>query len=392
MSVFTTAATAVHLGRLAVKVSGNVSSNAQRFAARKAGRRRTAARLVEEMQAALAPSLLGSASVGRDTVVDYSRRLGDFWAFVGTEDLATGSMATAEGLDAAVAGYMDHLWQEGEDHNEGEKLLSALEFTDPHLGKNGTKRLPVSRHALKGWRRRRTPQCPVDPMPESGAGAISEWLVENQSAIKHGAEIALWVMFQLTSYCRPSESRVKLKYVLAAAEESGPLSWPSVVVRPFEEELPSKNGSFNHGIVMDDPSLLWVGTELVNLKVKRVRQLMAGGKTRVQVLEQPLWPFSHAEALRAYQQAGRALSIESLTKSVYPLRHGGASRDCLSKRRGLEDIRRRGNWAVMSSVQKYERSGRLLMLVEKLGRHNHARGQAFLASGGASLRAALSRL
>ena len=250
--------TAAQIGRLAVKVTGSTSTNVQRLAARKAGRRRTAAKLLKELEAALAPSRLGSVSVSRDTVVDYSRRLGDFWAYANTEDLATGAMEAAEVLDPALAGYMDHLWQEGEDHNEGEKMLAAVEFLDPGFGKNGSKRLPISRQALKGWRKK-TPQCPVDPMPETGAAASVEWLVENRSTVRHAAEIGLWILFQLTSYCRPSESYIKLKYVLEPAENAGPLSFPAVLVRLFEEELPSKNGSFKHGIVMDDPSLLWVG-------------------------------------------------------------------------------------------------------------------------------------
>jgi hypothetical protein len=96
----------------------------------------------------------------------------------------------------------------------------------------------------------------------------------------------LWIFFQLTTYCRPSESYLKLKYVIEPMERKGPLSFTSVIVRPFEEEVPSKNGSFNHGIILDDPTLSWVGQEVALLKRRRLRELRSLGMSQADALEE----------------------------------------------------------------------------------------------------------
>ena len=86
---------------------------------------------------------------------------------------------------------------------------------------------------------------------------------------------------------------------------------------------------------------------------------------------------------------GEAFNMSGVTRTVYLLRYGGASQDASSGRRKLEEIRRRGNWAVMISFQKYEKSGRATLLMESIGRFNHNMGKKFLAEGAAELRLAL---
>jgi len=182
-----------------------------------------------------------------------------------------------------------------------------------------------------------------------------------------------------------------MKYIVEPLEAKGELKHVTVIVRPFEDEVPTKNRSFNHGIPLDDQTLPQVGKLVLLLKREKIKRLRAGGMSLEEALNQPLWDFKHKEVLLTFQQAGEALGIKEMTRSVYPLRHGGASRDALSGRRSLEQIRRRGNWAVMSSVQKYERSGRVTLLTKKLGRFNHLQGRKFLQEGSREMENALMK-
>ena len=139
---------------------------------------------------------------------------------------------------------------------------------------------------------------------------------------------------------------------------NGPLSVVSVVVRPFADHIPTKSGTFDHGVLMDDKEMPWIGPALLELRKRRLSEFSALRKNRSRLAEdEALWPFTPAEMLKDYKKAGAALGIGQLTETVYKLRHGGASRDVLGNRRALLEVQRRGNWASQKSLTRYERSG-----------------------------------
>eukprot|EP00973_Karenia_brevis_P057612 8014226-Karenia_brevis.AAC.1 len=52
--------------------------------------------------------------------------------------------------------------------------------------------------------------------------------------------------------------------------------------------------------------------------------------------------------------------------SLYVLRHTGTSADWLAQRRSLQEIKKRGRWVADSSVRRYEKGAKTMMLAHKL--------------------------
>ena len=66
---------------------------------------------------------------------------------------------------------------------------------------------------------------------------------------------------------------------------------------------------------------------------------------------------------KACMMAGH-LSLANPT--LYLLRHGGASDDFLKRRRGIQDLYRRGRWGTDSAVKRYEKSARALQAATRV--------------------------
>ena len=61
----------------------------------------------------------------------------------------------------------------------------------------------------------------------------------------------------------------------------------------------------------------------------------------------------------AWEDVKRDLGLDSLGP-LHELRHSGAAQDVLSKSRSLEEVRRRGRWRSMTSVQRYTKTWMLV--------------------------------
>ena len=58
--------------------------------------------------------------------------------------------------------------------------------------------------------------------------------------------------------------------------------------------------------------------------------------------------------------AVRDLGIDVLRPSLYSNRHGGASGDLLSRRRPVDEVKKRGRWRSDASLRRYGKETRLL--------------------------------
>eukprot|EP00959_Pyramimonas_sp_CCMP1952_P090901 1902991-Pyramimonas_sp.AAC.1 len=58
--------------------------------------------------------------------------------------------------------------------------------------------------------------------------------------------------------------------------------------------------------------------------------------------------------------AATALGINHLRPHLHGMRHGGVSDDLLTQRRSMEQVFRRGRWAVISSMRRYAKETALL--------------------------------
>ena len=80
-----------------------------------------------------------------------------------------------------------------------------------------------------------------------------------------------------------------------------------------------------------------------------------------------VWSTTYVAWSRQYAAAALTTGVSVLDPTLYGCRHGGASRDRLLKRRTQEETQRRGRWASLTSLNRYEKATLLMGQVAKLG-------------------------
>eukprot|EP00959_Pyramimonas_sp_CCMP1952_P015016 318008-Pyramimonas_sp.AAC.1 len=71
---------------------------------------------------------------------------------------------------------------------------------------------------------------------------------------------------------------------------------------------------------------------------------------------QPLLGLSYPQSLGLFRKAALNIGVDAVP---YQGRHSGASLDRAANRHSQEEVQKRGMWAAMRSVKRYEKSGRL---------------------------------
>ena len=338
------------------------SQKGQRRAARRERQKETAKRLssLVDQGPTLGHGILADASISRETLKDYVRRLDEFWEYAEAEEMPLRSPGEC---DAALSRLCNHLYSQGELAHEGEKLKAAWEAAFPDYSKNGSLHLPLMGRTLKGWRRM-APSSTRYPVPEEGADLISMRLIE-----RGRRDQALWVQVGLSTYLRPSENmRIAVGDLIPPIRQQGhALGEFSLMIAPLEREILTKTRGFDEAISLDDRRSPWLGAALQKLQERRRQELRATGMKAAEIEKQPLWKFKYSTLRDHYREAARASSILWMTDSPYALRHAGASRDVLLKARSLQDIQRRGRWGHINSTKHYEKHGRLQWLLQRMG-------------------------
>ena len=239
----------------------------------------------------------------------------NFWAFA----LALGAVTTDAVLDCRLVDYCDFLYFEGYPGSVGSRLMSALADQTPRFSKSGGGFLPRFARALQAWGRL-APGSTRAPLP---------WLHVVNICItfawwQHTA-LALLILTVFTCYLRPSEGlSIRVKDVLRPTRTCRHYA---IRLHPREEGTPSKTRDFEDGIVLDNPSLQWLGPALLRL---------AGNRPP----EDPLFDLKYDDVKNLFENACCALQIPDA--SLYRLRHGGASHDRATGLRTIEQIKRRG--------------------------------------------------
>jgi hypothetical protein len=115
---------------------------------------------------------------------------------------------------------------------------------------------------------------------------------------------------------------------------------------------PGKTGIFDDSIILDDDLRQWLHVDLGELH----RQMLPGTK---------LFSFHLADWNRMFKKAIAALYLKPIL--LYALRHAGPTADVLHHRRSLAEVKKWGRWTWDSSLGRYEKTGKSLALVGKLG-------------------------
>ena len=255
-----------------------------------------------------------------------------------------------EQLDQALTAFMDHRYLEGDAAYVGNRLLCALCWKRPSLGRPKDVDLPHAKLALRGWKRV-APGAGRLPLTWELVCGAAMWAL---SLRRH--HLALVLLLSTACYLRPSEMRrLRVQDVIRAIPQAGPAHrfW-GVNMHQFVDEDSgcSKTGHFDEGVLLDLPKHRCITYLLAQLSANR------GGHEQLA----PVQPAELAEFLRQFAVKLR-LPFRPLP---YQLRHTGPSTDSAEGLRSLQEIKRRGRWQADNSVKRYEKAAQLTRVLNSL--------------------------
>ena len=127
-------------------------------------------------------------------------------------------------------------------------------------------------------------------------------------------------------------------------------SW-GIVIDPIEYNVPTKTGEFDDCVLLDSPGRedLAVVLKFLLKQCKASSDRLFGGLTL-------------ATYNSDISQACGVLGLERLRLTAHMLRHSGPSHDSYHKVRSLDAIQQRGRWKALSSMNRYRKPGRMLIL------------------------------
>ena len=130
---------------------------------------------------------------------------------------------------------------------------------------------------------------------------------------------------------------------MAPVRGAGPeaMRW-GLILGPLESGKPNKTGEFDESALIDWEELDCIGPFMRNLQLRPPGSFV--------------WNFTQAQFHASLVEASLLGGTDILHPEPYALRHGGASHDALSKRRGLSSVKKRGRWRDDRSVRRYEKA------------------------------------
>ena len=290
-------------------------------------------------------SFLEERAVQPPTRRDYQRRTDAFNLMIKADFMCL----TITDLEVNLLEYFDQEFLDGSDASTGTKLLSALAFFRPGLRNlKATGLLARTRLALHGWARV-APAVPRVPLPWpvlSGLAAVM---------LTMGEDIcALACLLAADCYLRPGELLWLTGSDVVKARPSLGSAFQAAALRlfPADRGRPSKTHVFNDSVVLDSKDRQWMARLVESLAARQGPQ--------------QLFPMKYEHWRHVFMKATELLGLQSLSLTLYVLRHTGPAHDYLDKRRTLQDIQRRGRWALESSVRRYERSSRVSSQLNRL--------------------------
>ena len=241
-----------------------------------------------------------------------------------------------DSLDEAMVEWADYQYFEGHPASVGDTAWAALTDWWPQVSAKGPIFLPRFARARKAWRRLSPGQSRVG-LPWSHLCLVLQRLLVCGKFRYAVCFLLMWVC-----YLRPSELlSIQVEDFIRPTRLS---PWFSLRLHPSERQAPSKVGAFDDGIPLENGWAPWIGSA-----VQRLVKGKARGSKLVDV--------TYLELRKEFMTAMGHVGLRD--PSLYRLRHGGASSDVASKKRTLEQVKKRGRWQADESVRRYTQVVRL---------------------------------
>ena len=165
----------------------------------------------------------------------------------------------------------------------------------------------------------------------------------------------------------------------------------TVTLHPEEDGIQSKTRESDCSLLVDNPDFPYMPALLELLKLRKIegKKPLASPKPMKQTqadhksVTSRIFHLTHREWSVQYAEAVQQLGLKMFGPPVlYQLRHGVASHEVASGRRGLPSLMKRGRWSTLHSVRRYEKGGRLAELLGRLTAPEAAYTQACQANIG----------
>jgi integrase len=279
-------------------------------------------------------SFLRDSSVKLSTRLIYKAAVDDFEQFLRRS--GTKPPTTPLALDDAMEDYFSEMYFNGHSPATGRNAMHGyLLFRCPRWSAT---MLAKSKRAMKGWLMRNRGMV-GKPCPEAAM-----LLLANVYLIDERPLMAAMVVVQFDAYLRPSEALALQKCDVVPPIKHDPVfgaKW-GILLAPQESGRTTKTGKTDGSID--------VGGHIRPY----AKEVLAAVYENVP--DGPLFePVSLGQYECSFHCGMKEAELEQLQLTPHTLRHGGPSIDRATGDRTLADIKKRGQWATMDSVARYEK-------------------------------------
>jgi hypothetical protein len=295
------------------------------------------------------PNRLHVHSVDDSSNPTYTREVALFLMDVKMRQI---NISTVDRLDNALARDLEfRCFGLQQNVQRGKSLLHGMHHVFPHIkGK-----LVRALKALHGWEKIHIPG-EGRPMSRSAVFAVVSWFLKNGHTWE---AVCAWLSWDC--FLRESDwESVRLEDIFVVGEIFGS-SAPQVTLRlgTAHRGLSTKTGP-NHMVIVDSPLL---------------RRILALLKEAGEPGD-PLFCFRQHAFRLLWHKALHKLGIEPLPP--HTLRHSRPAHLIWTGEASLEEVRRRGRWRQLKSVQRYTKTGQLLMFESMMPKEVDQAGRAFV--------------
>ena len=208
--------------------------------------------------------------------------------------------------------------------------------------------LTQCKEALKGWSAR-------FPLHSRAGVDLQVWdVLAWQCIVDDDPLVAAAILLQGDTYMRPHEILHVRACSVLQPKKSRARCW-GIVIGNKDLNMPTKTGLFDDCVLLDTPSRTDLGVVL--------KYLLLQCEDDNSRLFQGLTLSAYN---RAIKNAAHAWGLDQLSLTPHVLRHSGPSSDAYHRIRSMDSIQQRGRWASPSSVARYQKPGRMLLLHQKV--------------------------
>jgi hypothetical protein len=285
-------------------------------------------------------SLLQAASVSEATKGTYAASVQAFYEFCRIHNLLH---ASVNELDLAMVEFMNAGFLDGDGGYVGSRLLAALSYIRPELGRPCDMGVHRAKQALRGWKRL-APGFSRLPLPWEVVAGVAMLMLSEGLWVE-----AMGVLISVIFYLRPGELvRLQVRSLVPPLLLAGPghRHWTLIMhEQEHEGSKASKTGVFDESLILDLDKYQFLAPALA--------KLVANRPPSAPLIDLPPGRLAHVLA-----SIGSRLGMKP-SPLLYQLRHSGPSIDFADQSRDLMAIKRRGRWKSDSSLRRYEKGAQI---------------------------------